>query len=71
MDLVNEDLVDLVHDRVCFLRAKPFRKCGKSLHVTEEHRNLLTLTLDSIPLGQDFLSNAFGEVALNLCQFLI
>ncbi len=71
MDLVNKDLVDLVHDGVCFLRAKPFRKCGKPLHVTEDHRDLLALTFNLSPLGQDFLSEALGKVPLNLRQLFI
>ncbi len=71
MDLVNEELVDLVHDRICLFRAEPLGKCGKPLHVAEEHRDLLTLTFNLSPLSQDFLSEALGKVPLNLCQFLV
>ncbi len=71
MDFVNEDLVNLVHDGVCFFRAKPFREGSKALHVAEDHRDLLSFTLNLPPLGQDFLGESLWKVPLNLCQFLI
>ncbi len=67
MDLVNEELVDLVHNGVGFLGPNLFRECGKLLHVTEEHRDLLTLPLNLSPLGQDFLGQSLGKVPLNFC----
>ncbi len=66
MNLVNKDLVDLVHNVVGFLRAECFTETYKPLHIAEHDCDLLALTLDPILLGQDLLSEALGEITLNL-----
>ncbi len=71
VDLVNEDLVNLVHHLIGFLSAESLRETGKSLHVAEHHRDQLTLTLYSVLLGQDLLGEIFGKVSLNFYQLLI
>ena len=71
MDLVNENLVDLVHDAIGFLRAKLLHKRRKTLHVAEHDRDLLAFALDFTSLGQDFVSQALGKISLNFVYFLI
>ncbi|MGD8229233.1 MAG: hypothetical protein PVI20_15765 [Desulfobacteraceae bacterium] len=65
MNLVDEDLIDLVHDVISLFRTKSLSKLGKPLHVTEHHSDLLALTLDFISLGEDFLSKPLREITLN------
>ena len=71
MDFVNKDFVDLVHDGKGLFRTEFLGKGGKPFHVAEHDRNLLALTLNSFPLGKDFLREALGEIALDLVQFFI
>ena len=54
VDLVNEDLVDLVHDGESLFRAYIFDQQGETHHIAEHDCNLLAFTLDLVPLREDF-----------------
>ena len=69
--LVNEEFINLVHDRKGLFRTEFFGERRKSLHVAEHHRDLLAFPLDFIPLRSNLLSKAFGKVALDFVYFLV
>jgi hypothetical protein len=70
MDLLDEDLVDLIHRAVCLFRAEPFGQGRESHHVTEHDRDLFVFALNLVLLGQYFLDNAVRKVFLDLFDFL-
>ena len=67
---MDEDLIDLVHDGVGFLRTEFFDKRRKPLHVAEHDRDFFPFTLDLAPLGKDFICKAFWKIPLDFIQFL-
>ena len=44
---------------------------GEAFHVAEHHRDLSLLPFNLVPLGEDLLGDALGEVLLDLLQLLI
>ena len=50
MDFVDQDLIDLIHDRVGFFWAEFIDHSGKSFHIAEHNRNLLAFTLYPVSL---------------------
>jgi len=66
LNLVDQELVDLVHDEVGLFRPQPLGHGGVPHHVAEEHRHLAELAFDPVSLGEDFLGEALGEVATEL-----
>ena len=71
VNLVNEDLVDLVHDGVSLFRAESLHKRRKALHVAEHHCDLLAFAFYLVSLAQDFLCQALGKITLNFVYLLI
>lgn len=65
MDLMNQNLIHLIHDAIGFFRTKFFSEGSKSLHIAEHDGDLLALAFDPISLGQDFLGEPFGKVTLD------
>ena len=66
MNLVDEDLEDPVHKAVRLFGAELLGERCIPGQVAEQHRDLSTLTLDPVPLGQDLLGQTCGEVTLQL-----
>jgi hypothetical protein len=50
VDLVDEDLVDLIHQSIHILGAEFISKGREALHVTEHHRDLSLLPFYLVPL---------------------
>ena len=71
MDLMDENLVDLIHHAVHFFGAKFISKGCKSFHVAEHDGDLFSFTFDLVPLGEYLLGDASGKVFLNLLNLLI
>jgi hypothetical protein len=71
MNLVDEDLKDLVHERVHFLMANHFREGGKPHDVAEQDGYLFPFPFDPVFMRQDLLGQPLGKVLLNLGQFFI
>jgi hypothetical protein len=71
MDLVDEDLIYLVHHRIHRLRAEFFRQGREALHVAEHHRDLALLPFDLVPLGEDLFDDAGREVLLDLGDLFV
>jgi hypothetical protein len=65
-DLVDEDLIDLIHDSVSLLRAELFGERGKALHIGEQNGDLFALTLNLSLLSEDLLGESSRKVALDL-----
>jgi hypothetical protein len=68
---VNQNLVNLIHDRVGFFDTQHFRQGGKALHIAEHHCDLLAFAFDSIFLSKNFFGDALGKVFLNLGNFFV
>jgi hypothetical protein len=58
VNAVGEDLEEVLHDPVPFLGIELLREVHRPLHVGEENRDLLALTLESAPRRENLL----GEV---------
>ena len=71
MNLVDQNLIDFVHDAVGVFGAKSLNERGKPLHVTEHDSHLLALAFYLSSLGKDFISESSRKVFLNLFQFFI
>ena len=71
MDLMDEDLVDLVHQGIDRLRAEFLGQGREALHVAEHDRDLLAFPFDLVPLGEDLLGDAGGQVLLDLGDLLV
>ena len=48
VDFVNQNFVNLIHNRVGVFDTQHLRQRSKALHVAEHHRHLLALAFDSI-----------------------
>ncbi|MCU0597121.1 MAG: hypothetical protein MUC98_16900, partial [Desulfobacterota bacterium] len=70
-NLVDKDFVDLIHDMVRGLRSQDLHERGESDHIAKHHGDLFPLPFDSIPLGEDFLCYALGQVFQDLFQLLL
>ncbi|MGA2332329.1 MAG: hypothetical protein ABSG75_11270 [Syntrophales bacterium] len=71
MDLVDEDLIYLIHHGIDFFRAKFLGERRETFHVTEHDGYLFSFTFDLVSLGKNLLGNSFGKVFLDLLQFFI
>ena len=71
MNLVDENLVHLIHNGVCFFGVDLLRKRREPLHVTEHHCDLLSLALYLVTLREDLLGETLGQVALDLGEFFV
>ena len=66
MNLVDQDFIDFVHDRVGLFDTKGFQQRREILHIGEQYRDLLALSFNAAFLGKDFLPQAFGQVFLDV-----
>ena len=71
VDLVDEQLEDLIHERKGLLWAELFGERREPLHVHEHDGDVSPLSLYSVPLREDLFSQAAGEILLNLGKLFV
>ena len=71
MNLVNQNLIDLIHNSVSFFRTELFHQRREVFHVGEHDGYLFPFTFDLSPLGKNLFRKAAGKVFLYFLKLLI
>ena len=71
MDLVNQNLIDLIHNGISFFRSQLLHQRREVFHIGKQDGDLFPFAFDLSPLGKNLFRQAARKVFLDLLKLLV